>query len=783
MKDNQVDTSRILKKAKEVIRQAEQGRYTTTSQMFLDDCNALLAGKLEVLEKRDFADKLSDRIVSTCLQDDVEHFEKYILQLKKGIRFSRLAREHVLSISSNIMQQLPDSASDFYLSHLLSFCIQYLRVEQHVSDGLGASFNQMKKICLLLLNGESWSKSISFLEIVAQIQLGIIEKSPNFVLLAKKLQDTIATKEILTKITDKYLFGEEVEQQHAAKTLLFLGRRAVIFLMNMLIRVEEINQQNLLTGLLSKYDREAYSIFNDCLSKTKSVSVIQRVIKLYEQTGDDYTYMFVRPYLSHQDIVVQQYVVHCIAAFDRKRAKARLLEAIKHVDDRLKPQLIMQLGTFDGEDVETCLVDIVENRRSIKAQVYDQIINVACLALKAFPGEKSVTALKELAEEPRLNEEENRHLLYTVENTLNLLVPIWRHSIKGAEQYNENVSFELSEEQKNRKNKQAKAIEEEALLLIENGQTEEATSFVVSQIHSFAKNRDFVTAQYLQNKLLSLNPMALEEVIEAEEFIEREKLLPESANNFSFTEEFQKYLSPIECNAILDSMISELYGEDEIIVNSGEIDPCLYFINSGQVNVECMSNGKAVFLKKLKAGDVMGVNTFFSCAVWTYTMVAHKSCQLYVLSRKKYNELIDIHPGLADKFYHYCSKYDILANLIKIAGNDRREYPRFRVNRLLNCRMLDAYGHAGKKRFMKGELDDISRVGISYVIPVSEKINPMLLLGKMVECSIPTSKGTNQYTRIGTIVAAKDLKTDNKYSIHVKFQEALKQNEIMEITQ
>jgi len=181
MNKDQANSTRILDKAREIIRQAELNRNTYSSTMFIADCCVFIGGNMEPLENKSFSEELPAVLVELFYSDNKTEFEKYVSQLKKGLRFSGIARENVLRIVSTAMQKLPESISPFYLLQLLSLSTQFMRVESKTCSGLGTAFSQMKMVVLRLLFGEDWKKTIPFLEILAQIQQGILDKTPQFV--------------------------------------------------------------------------------------------------------------------------------------------------------------------------------------------------------------------------------------------------------------------------------------------------------------------------------------------------------------------------------------------------------------------------------------------------------------------------------------------------------------------------------------------------------------------------------------------------------------------------
>ena len=59
-------------------------------------------------------------------------------------------------------------------------------------------------------------------------------------------------------------------------------------------------------------------------------------------------------------------------------------------------------------------------------------------------------------------------------------------------------------------------------------------------------------------------------------------------------------------------------------------------------------------------------------------------------------------------------KFDIIPDLVRMAGSDRREYPRYPVSLIINNMLLDPFGQTGKKTF-RGEMIDISKGGLGFL--------------------------------------------------------------------
>ncbi len=106
-------------------------------------------------------------------------------------------------------------------------------------------------------------------------------------------------------------------------------------------------------------------------------------------------------------------------------------------------------------------------------------------------------------------------------------------------------------------------------------------------------------------------------------------------------------------------------------------------------------------------------------------------------------------------------------DLLKMSGDDRREYPRHSI--ILHSRsvLLDNFGKKGKRSF-KGEIFDISRQGLAFTIRISSSDNARLLLGRHIMITIVI--GDDELPpQNGVIVGVRLYEPIMQdYSIHVK---------------
>ncbi len=778
MGSDQARQERAIQKARAIIEEAEKRRALNDANGFEEFRN----GNYKILQSGEASNGLARLIQKKYLQEGLDSIEIFLERLRDGICDQDVSvRENALVTVCRFSSSIQNDADEETLKKLYIILVNWIRNEDSFLSGYGAACKQLHDITKALLSKQLWQEVEPLLVTINQIQDGVLRKNSAIQNITIKIQENVATRNILEELTGEF-FNPATQRENEAESLLVnMGRRAVIFLLNKLMHSEDRDERIKYLGLIAKTGKSGVPVYADCLKRNPPWFIVRNIILIISEIGDSSLYPMVRQYLRHNDLRVQQQVIHCIAKFGGDRMKARLLEALSLVNDDLKIQLVMELGRMKGNEIVEGLTDLLDKRTTFQKRSTQSLISKICIALRFFPTEKSMRALKEIIEEYESVNRDDNQIINSARESLAVIEPQIRHDKKSlANNKVENIRFDGDPvERENLKNR-IREIEDKIFLILEEDDLEKACEYILSQIRIVASVKDFEMAEKLRDRLLEVNPLALNEVIQAGEFIEQEKGSSITNHHLSLWHELYDHMTVEEFNAIYYAMRQQTYQQNEVIIKSGETDSSLYFINSGYASLSCQFDRENIFLKRLQSGDIFGVSEFFSVSVWTSSVTAQTDCQINVLSYDSFMKLTEEYPQLELKLQEYCIKHDILPDLVKMSGKERRKFPRYPVSIIVSSTLLDHYGNVGKRSF-KGEMLDISMGGFAFSIHISSKENTRLLLGRQIVSEIRIGRG-KILRCTGTVVGVKYKKLNEKdYIIHVKFHVRLDQTKVMQV--
>jgi hypothetical protein len=599
------------------------------------------------------------------------------------------------------------------------------------------------------------------------------EKGKALQSLIGKTLENMAKKATLERLADGFVSAGDTRDT-GKNILLALGEPSARYLLNRLTQSYSRQERLALINLIPEFRSEALAPIEECIAKKPPWIIIRNLIYIVGEMGESDYYPLVENFLFHSDERVQHEIISCLLKISGNLEQERLLRALAIVNDRLKIVVIRLLlkKLAKGDEVLDALCGLAGRRHTFSVHSGFDLLIAVIGALKEFPSEKSIELLKAMEQDYR-KIRASEEIVHKIEEALNVIEPQVRHSSRRLAGLEE-VSFDSDPVLEQQAFEKVRVIEGRIRNILRSAGPEEAGLLIYNSALEAAEMRDFIVADMLRDRLLEVNPMAMAEVIELGERIEEEKNSSITSHHLAVWRELYDGLSTEEFNGLYYALRTENYSKDDVIVKSGETDPSLYFLNSGHVSLNCLAAGNEVFLKKMKPGDILGSEQFFSPSVWTVTLRALSDVQMQVLEYPDWLELLKEQPQLENTFQEYCNRFETVPMLLKMANDDRRELPRYRVDFICRNTFIDQYGARGRE--LTGELIDISEGGLAFILRILNRQNAKLLLGRQIVTSIVVD-GNEIIRCTGLVVAVKAYnEPEQDYSIHVKLSRRLERS-------
>jgi CRP-like cAMP-binding protein len=314
-------------------------------------------------------------------------------------------------------------------------------------------------------------------------------------------------------------------------------------------------------------------------------------------------------------------------------------------------------------------------------------------------------------------------------------------------------------------------IEQEKMIdrYLQENNKQAAVQLLVELILKNATLKDFDRAEYLRDKLLEVDPMAVNEIVKTGEMIEAEKGDAIDKDHLDIWADFYEKLTPEEINALFYSMQLVKHPANHMIYKQGEMRSCLYFIDKGRLKMFYRHAEKASLLKTLGAGDIFGEDTFFfSEAFCSTSVITDSPVKLYVLLKDELDQLYAKTPGLESKLNDYCSSLESVADLIKTKNLERRIDKRLNLPARISVKLMDDTNRAAIAPF-RAELLDISASGLSFLMKTTEKISTILLGRNLsMELTFEELGSGMEINCVGSVVAV-NREPFHEYVIHTEF--------------
>lgn len=742
----------------------------------LENIKLILAGDYAVLADDLVVQTLPSSVISLLQHDKTKAADKLLIQMVTGLQQDDTAiRKGSAEALGRTAADLVQAREWLRLEKLLPAIKQalpFMENQQASSQALSA----LEQLTHHHLVQKEYNRAINALNVLFEPTIHPTDNNPN-------LSDQAQT--CLGRLADPALLGSLLEniqtdsqyRDNCWYLISRMGAGAANFLMGRLGESESREERELLLKLIEDIGKPARDALLHLLALESPWYVTRNTIRLLKNVGDSDCFAKIAPFLHHKDLRVQLEVVQTLGAIGGTARKNFFLQELGTAPDELKPLIIRQLGNIYDESIVLPLTDLLQSSAGPPHQRKEQLQVEICVALARLGSKKALPGLKKVVQTKGIPgiEDYSPKALAAAENALNAISSDSKAVTSSGQQSETVPHTRVTRKHDPLADKEASIFRKAG-----RGETEQAKKELYDLVIACAEKHDFSNAERLRERIYEIDPMALTEIIRSGEIIEKEKTGAVSRDQLDTWRKLLEKLNSVEFSAIYHEMKERVFAPEEVIVWQGEKNEELYFINHGSIKISYNKDGREIFVSSLNSGQIIGEN-FFDASFWTVTLTAMTPVRISVLKWESFRRWHEEYPGLEAKlqsFYNECNKTHQLLEKKRL---DRRDHERFKLSRKVQIQLTDHNNNPIGRGF-RGELADISKGGLAFLIRISKKENTRLLLGRSMRITIPVGGDPGHLQLYGLAIGVQPFQLlESDFSVHIKFPDILDQDILQQI--
>jgi len=608
------------------------------------------------------------------------------------------------------------------------------------------------------------------LDLFYAIRSGSLEKDSSIRQMVGRIQDKNVKKFVLQAYLDR-CFVKPVEESLCFR-IIMQGPVAASFLLEKLILSEKRSDRIRLLKLLSEAGTELVPVLLQRLSDPMPWYGKRNIIRLLTELAEEKDTALILEYGGHEDLRVQQEVLQCIVRTGKKFTARYLLKILPLVAIKMKSPIVKALSRVADASIVTPLVELLEDCKSYQGSVTKSIPLEICHALGASGTVRALNVLQSLVHDPVKQFGESvvqaaEDAIYRIREKENRIRKLKKPKMMTK------VQLKRIEEAVTCTPITHYPEEVEVYSLLKKGRKEEAIEMLLELIHKTARRKKFTDAGILRERLMEIDSMALAQIIKAAEYIEDARSEAIDKEHIAIWSELYDLFETEEFNEFYHALVHENHEVESTIVQQGDKQSRLFFVNSGRVKLYYFENGREVLVKILGPGEIFGGSSFFSDSFWTISGTAMSNVAIATLATEKLEEWKETYLSIEPKLLDYCLQHDYIAEFFQASGVDRRIDKRYLIPGDVSLELLDLAERFSESS-IHGEANDISEGGLSCIARITRRKDARLLLGRRVMAFVE-SEGQEEAVSIqGVVVAVQNLNSlALGRSVHIRFDDKL----------
>lgn len=766
-------------KAKNILKEGEQVRR---AQRVQSSVKSLMQGNREVLRSDEFCLHLP--IIAQKLKEDGRDKEVQALLgvlLEEVDNSSGSNPDRMIQSLVNIAANLIHDNHTEMVEELSAPLSNWLRSNRSGDDTCEKCCFVLQSLMNHFYSREEFERADVILAIMYRLRSGSVETSEEVRKIVATTQDNGVERQVVDKLLEAAL--ENPGDEAKSRRLVFQGPFICELLVESLMRADNSRDRLTILDLLTRGAQPLAPVVVKKLAEPMPWYGKRNLLKLLADCGDpshiDVAYQF----LQNEDLRVQREAFICLYKISGKQRKDILLKALGDAGETMKLEIVRSLVHYGDVPVVKGLGQVLQDHMYFSDSFRDILLKEVCRALGHCKAQEAEKELKQFLE------------LRTAKAGRRIGERVWKAAEDALAQLAENQQDEkirqarASKLRKNamtkvstvaasrREDKSITGLAEESKVreLFANGDRQRARVLFGELVSKVIRLRRVVQAEQLRDWFAGVDPGAIEHVVRATDLIEEARKGAVDDKYLELWTDLLDNLTSDEFSGLYHKLVFQRFASEQSVIEKGEVQNGLYFINSGRIKLCYPANGGDVLVSTLESGSVIGADTFFGSTLWTLSAVALGPVELAVLKRESLSELMAEYPDISGKLKAFCENCGPgMEDLISAAEVERRACERITTSGEMHF-TLKGQDHKGAGAALNGVLCDIGTGGLSFAMKTDTLQSVRLLLGREIRASLKTTDEAERTVVLnGVIVSIQPDRADTYDStVHVRFTKPL----------
>jgi CRP-like cAMP-binding protein len=679
-----------------------------------------------------------------------------------------------------------------WLEKLTPTFLFWLRRSEDVDDACTLIVKVLQAILTHAQKIENEDLVDKILPLFYAIRSGALGKTIEIRNLVGQIQDKTVDRSVLQAYLDQS-FVKPIKVMCCQKIVMH-GPLGVQFLLDALLTNNSRPERIRLLKILAGVGGELSPLLLARLQEPMPWYGKRNLIRLLAATGNEGDVVAVQGYITHDDLRVQGEALSCIYKLSDQKKKQYLLEALPRISEKLKFQVVQALAAVVDEEVVEVLVELLQDEKYFSDDIKTTLLVSICETLGRSGSAQAQKVLQLMSGKENVRSKKMAKEVWQAAQRGLALLDVSRRQQKERH----------SEIQKSSKNAVRLALsghnrseavytlvtnlaeEQEIYTLLAQNKKVAAKGLLLDLISTMSYLRQFDQAEVLCQRLVEIDPLAMEDIIKATELVAEQRVASSDQGQSLSWVELYDFLTTEEFKIFYSSMEQVTFNPDEQIVDQGDLQQRLFFINKGRVKLFSRDlHGNDILLKTVGPGEIFGLDSFFKASVWTVNAASVGTVDVFVLPHEALRRWQNSFPDLELKLQNFCQQL-VEHDALKVMAIDRRGTERLKFSGRLAMAILDDQGKE-TGTVLQGENGDVSIGGISSTVRISQKRNIRLLLGRKISVSLVDGPIDSQLTSgmTGFVVAIYvedsshgELTAYVHYSIHIQFDKHMQEADL-----